>query len=313
MPRGRLLAAPELLAFLAPRCSCARLPSVLVGSVQFRDQLSGLASSTDMAPYLSLVDQRRLRITLPPPAEQERIARVLGALDDKIELNRRMSQTLESMARALFKSWFVDFEFSLQPPAASWPVGCITDLADVVGGNTPPTAEPAYWDHGCHRFATPKDLATLDGPALFDTGQHITDAGLNKVSSGLLPAGTVLLSSRAPIGYRAVCENPVAINQGFIALRPRAGVPSLFLYLWLETQTDEIQSRANGSTFLEISKSSFRGIQLVKPPPPVLADFGSATLGLRSRLSRLSQERTQLASIRDCLLPELMSGRLAAN
>ncbi len=289
---------PWFLAYYINSAAVHGVTSQVVGAVQ---------------QHFNIGSARNLTIRLPDLATQREVVEILRALDDKIELNRRMIQTLESMARALFKSWFVDFEFSLQPPAASWPVGCITELADVVGGNTPPTAQSAYWHDGRHRFATPKDLATLDSPALLDTSQHITDAGLIKVSSGLLPAGTVLLSSRAPIGYRAICENPVAINQGFIALRPRAGVPSLFLYLWLETKTDEIQSRANGSTFLEISKSSFRGIQLVLPPPPVLSAFGSATLGLRSRLSRLSQERTQLASIRDCLLPELMSGRLAVN
>lgn len=79
-------------------------------SVEFIDQLSGMKASTDMAPYLSLTDQRRLSISLPPIAEQNVIASILAALDDKIELNRRMNATLEATARALFRSWFVDFD-----------------------------------------------------------------------------------------------------------------------------------------------------------------------------------------------------------
>ena len=77
---------------------------------EFENQLAGMKASTDMAPYLSLVDQRRLQISLPPISEQRAIAHILGKLDDKIELNRRMNETLEAMARALFKSWFVDFD-----------------------------------------------------------------------------------------------------------------------------------------------------------------------------------------------------------
>ena len=288
-------------------------------------------------PHTNLSILRRMPVRIPPLGEQQAIARTLGALDDKIELNRRMSQTLESMARALFKSWFIDFDpfrakgegrEPLVPPSIAdlfsaplqgselgeipvgWRVTQITELAEVVGGNTPPTDKVEFWHGGGHRFATPKDLASLDSPVLLDTEHRITDAGLARVSSGLLPPGTVLLSSRAPIGYRAICEVPVAINQGFVALRPREQIPSLFLYLWLASQADEILSRANGSTFLEISKSSFRGLQLVAPPQPIIAAFGRLTAPIQGRLSSLAQEQVVLASDRDALLPGLITGRV---
>ena len=107
-------------------------------------------------------------------------------------------------------------------------------------------------------------------PVLLDTERKITDSGLKRIGSGLQPTGTVLLSSRAPIGYLAINEIPVAINQGFIAIRPRQDISNLFLLYWCKYFLDEIVNHANGSTFLEISKSNFRQIPLVVPSQPVL-------------------------------------------
>ena len=242
-----------------------------------------------VAERLNLPTIRALPVLIPPLAEQRAIAHILGALDDKIELNRRMNETLEAMARALFKSWFVDFDpvrakaegrdpglpkaiADLFPDSfedsdlgeipKGWEIKSIGDLADVAGGTTPSTKEPAYWDGGTYAWATPKDLSGLSVPVLLDTERRITDAGLSQIGSGLLPKGTVLLSSRAPIGYLAVVEIPVAINQGFIAMTPRLGTTNLFLFLWASVAHEEIVSRANGSTFLEISKANFRDVHV---------------------------------------------------
>jgi type I restriction enzyme, S subunit len=198
-------------------------------------------------------------IDVPPLSEQRAIAHTLGTLDDKIELNRRMNETLEAMARALFQSWFVDFDPVRAKPEGrdpglpkeiadlfpdsfedselgeipkGWEIKSIGDIADVAGGTTPITKEPAYWDGGTHAWATPKDLSGLSVPVVLDTERRITDAGLSQIGSGLLPKGTVLLSSRAPIGYLAVAEIPVAINQGFIAMTPKTGTSNIFLLLW---------------------------------------------------------------------------------
>lgn len=276
-------------------------------------------------------------LPLPPLDVQRTIVHILGTLDDKIELNRRMNETLEAMARAPFKSWFVDFDpvhakaegrdpslpkhiADLFPESfedselgeipKGWRVKTIGDLADVVGGSTPSTKEPAYWEGEAHAWATPKDLSALLVPVLLDTERRITAAGLAQISSGLLPKGTVLLSSRAPIGYLAVAEIPVAINQGFIAMKPKAGISSLFLLLWASIAHDEIVSRANGSTFLEISKTNFRPIPTVTPPADVMLKFEQLTLPLYERIVECAQESRTLVALRDTLLPKLISGVL---
>ncbi|MEF8715787.1 MAG: restriction endonuclease subunit S [Accumulibacter sp.] len=304
---------------------------------EFTEQLAGMKASTDMAPYLSLIDQKRLGITLPPIGEQRAIAQILGTLDDKIDLNRRMNETLEAMVRALFKSWFVDFgpvrakgegrDPGLPKPLADlfparlvdselgeipegWEIKPIGDLADVLGGTTPSTKESSYWEGGEHAWATPKDLSGLLVPVLLGTERRITDAGLSQVGSGLLPKGTILLSSRAPIGYLAVAELPVAINQGFIAMVAKAGTSNLFLLLWASVAHEDIVSRANGSTFLEISKANFRPIPIVTPSAQVMLTFEKQVRPLYERIVESARESRSLAALRDSLLPRLISGEL---
>ena len=138
----------------------------------------------------------------------------------------------------------------------------------------------------------------------------VTDAGLSQVGSGLLPQGTVLLSSRAPIGYLAVAEIPVAINQGFIALKPQTGTSNIFLLLWARVAHEDIVSRANGSTFLEISKANFRPIPVVVPTAEVMEAFDHLARPLHERMVSCARESRTLAALRDTLLPKLISGEL---
>ena len=279
------------------------------------------------------------QIPLPPLAEQRTIAAVLGALDDKIELNRRMSTSLELIARALFQSWFVDFDpvrakldgcvsASLDAATASlfpshfqdtplghipqnWTIESVGDVVTCVGGATPSTAEPKYWVDGTHHWTTPKDFSSLQAPILLDTDRKLTDAGIAKISSDLLPAGTLLLSSRAPVGYLAIAALPVAINQGFIAMKCNERASSFFMLNWCQTNMAEIESRATGTTFAEISKQNFRPIRIVLPPKELMATFTAKVAPPYAQIiANLRQSRT-LATLRDALLPKLLSGELS--
>ncbi len=286
---------------------------------------------------------KAFHVCLPSGAEQRAIAHILGTLDDKIELNRKQNETLEAMARALFKAWFVDFEpvrakmegrwqrgqslpglpahlYDLFPDRLveselgeipeGWRHSTIGEEVTVCGGSTPSTKEPEFWDGGYHCWATPKDLSALKFPALLDTDRKITDAGLAKISSGLLPVGTVLLSSRAPIGYLAVAEVPTAINQGFIAMKCDGALPNVYVLPWCRESMDAIVGNANGSTFQEISKSNFRPISVVVPSGPVLASFTQSADSLYRQMAENERESRSLAQLRDTLLPKLISGEL---
>jgi len=290
-------------------------------------------------PNLNTAIMNSVPFALPPLAEQKAIAAVLGALDDKIELNRRMNATLEAMARALFQSWFVDFDpvrakldgrkptgldeatAALFPDSfqdsevghipTGWMIHSVGEVVDCVGGGTPSTAEPKYWEGGTHHWTTPKDFSSLQAPVLLDTDRKLTDSGIAKISSGLLPAGTLLLSSRAPVGYLAITAIPVAINQGFIGLKCNERASNFFMLNWCQANMDEIESRATGTTFAEISKQNFRPIRVVLPPKEIMTAFTAKVTPLYAQIiSNLQQSRT-LATLRDTLLPKLLSGELS--
>ena len=269
--------------------------------------------------------------------EQRAIAHILGSLDDKIELNRRMNKALEATARAIFKSWFVDFD-PVRAKAEGLPTGLPDDIAALfpesfedselgemptgwkvkpigqaikcVGGSTPSTKNPAFWDGGKNPFVTPKDMSSLTSPVILDTSRHITDAGVDKISSGRLPIGTVILSSRAPIGYLAITEVPVSVNQGVIAMICNKDLPNHYVLHWTETNMETIKSNAGGTTFAEISKRNFRPIPVVVPQNLVLEAFVQQVELLHKQVVLNLQESNSLASLRDTLLPKLISGEL---
>jgi len=274
--------------------------SFYLGDSQVRAWIVRHAVGATM-PNLNTSILSALPFVLPPLPTQRAIAGILGALDDKIELNRRMNATLESMARAVFQKLMKEGEGEEKT---------IDDVVTVVGGTTPSTTNSAFWDSGDIRWATPKDLAPLQSPFLLDTNSRITELGLKEISSGLLPAGTVLLSSRAPIGYLAITQIPVAINQGFIAIKCTDEVPNYFILNWVKENMEEIIGRANGTTFLEISKSNFRPIKIVVPPPEKIKAFIKQVEPLYQKIVANLKESRTLASLRDSLLPKLMRGEV---
>lgn len=304
----------------------------LIGSPSFTDHVLAVQTGTAV-PHISSKQIQSFRFDLPPLPEQCAIAATLGALDDKIELNRKMNATLEAMARALFRDWFVDFGptrakmegrapylspdlWSLFPDRLDdvgkpegWEVSTIGDEVRVVGGSTPSTKEPDLWDGGIN-WATPKDLSNLAAPVLLETSRTISAAGLAKISSGQLPVGSLLLSSRAPIGYLAIAEVPVAINQGFIGMICDKRVSNVFALLWTLENMEAILAKANGSTFQEISKGNFRPLPVVIAPDSMLNAFDAIAKPLYERIAKNERDSRTLTQTRDLLLPRLMSGEI---
>ena len=181
----------------------------------------------------------------------------------------------------------------------------------VVGDSTRGgTKDRSLWD-GEINWATPKDLSTLSAPVLLETARQISDAGLGKIGSGLLPRGVVLLSSRAPIGYLAIAEIPVAVNQGFIAMRCESRLSNMFIWLWTQANIrDTILQNANGSTFQEISKRNFRPLNLAIPKPDILSVFDKLVRLRYERIVINQRESRTLTTLRNALLPKLVSGEL---
>ena len=307
-----------------------------------QQQLISRASGTTVQG-IRQAELLKIKVPVPTKTTQNTIANISYSILNKIELNRKTNETLEAMARTLFQAWFVDFEpvrakmegrwkrgqslpglpahlYDLFPDRLveseqgeipkGWRISKIGDEVSVCDGGTPSTKEPSFWQDGTHCWATPKDLSSLKTPILMDTDRKITDKGLAKISSGLLPEGTVLLSSRAPIGYLAITETQTAINQGFIAMICSGTINNLYTLFWCQANMEAIVGRANGSTFQEISKSSFREIPIITPSSSALDCYQAMIRPLYSQLVKNEKESCFLAQLRDTLLPRLMSGEL---
>lgn len=284
-------------------------------------------------PGLNRSAAHAVEIRVHSLSEQREIGTLLGALDDKIELNLQINETLEAQALALFRDWFTYFGpvrakiagespylapdlWSLFPDRLDdegvpegWAYSTIGAEVDAVGGSTPSTKNAEFWD-GDIAWTTPKDLSGLNSPILLETSRSITPAGLAKISSGLLPAGAVLLSSRAPVGYLAINHIPLAVNQGYIAMRCEERISNYFAYLWAKQNMDLVLQNANGSTFQEISKKNFRPLPVIVADERVHQTFDSMVKPFFEKIIANELESRTLAHTRDLLLPKLMSGEI---
>ncbi len=260
-------------------------------------------SAQSAQPGISVQTLSTQTITLPPIEEQKRIAGVLSSLDDKIDLLNRENATLDALAETLFRHYFIE------NPNPEWKEGKLGDILSVKGGTTPSTTDPRFWN-GNIAWTSPRDITTLNGMYLFKTERTITEEGLAKISSGLLPAGTLLMSSRAPVGVLAFAEIPLAINQGYIAIIDDKGYPKEFIYLWLTANMENIHNYSNGSTFMEISKFAFKSLDILIPPKPEVAVFVKIIKPYFEKIHNNEKQILSLVKMRDGLLPKLMSNEI---
>lgn len=272
-------------------------------------------------PQITFTQVQDLEILVPELKTQKQIASFIDSIDDTVNINQQINKTLEEMAKAIFKEWFVDFNFpnatgkfqetEIGKIPVGWKVGKLGDVVETKGGTTPSTTKKEYWD-GEYYWTSPRDLSNLQTNVLLDTSKKITALGLKQISSGILPKGTLLLSSRAPIGYLAISEVPISINQGFIAINGTK-VSNLFMMYWIKQNMDVIISNANGSTFLEISKTVFRNIPIAIPSKEVLENFEEIISGIYNQILNNEKENQSLMNLRDTLLPKLMKGEIEIN
>lgn len=301
----------------------------------------GAANPSLNRNHVHLID-----VNWPSRKIQDFIANLLSVLDDKIALHFQINQTLEDMVQAIFKSWFVDFDpvkakmrsesskdgvetdattlaaeiLALFPSKLvdselgmipeGWKVSTIGEEVTVVGGGTPSKKNTEFWDDGMINWTSPKDLSGVQDKVLLRTASKITELGLNKISSGLLPVDTVLLSSRAPVGYLALAKIPLAINQGYIAMKCEQELTPEYTIQWCVHNMDEIKQRATGSTFAEISKKNFKPIAVVVPSENVLAAYQKQVQNIYDQISCNCKQNSALVALRDTLLPKLLSGEI---
>ncbi|HDY7726371.1 TPA: restriction endonuclease subunit S [Vibrio vulnificus] len=210
--------------------------------------------------------------------------------------------------RQLFPDAFEESELGWVPKG--WVVSTAGDEFTVKGGSTPSTKSAEFWEGGDIHWTSPKDLSGKAEKILLDTERKITTLGLRKITSGLLPPETVLMSSRAPVGYLAMTKVPVAINQGYIAITESKSLTQEFALYWLNSKIEMIKSISGGTTFAEISKKTFRTIPIVVPSAQSANAFSETVALYLNKISKNVEECSSLGALRDSLLPKLISGEL---
>lgn len=266
--------------------------------------LSGFITGSTQ-PKLSQAALLSIPLRLPKLAEQRRIAEVLGALDDKIKSNRQVCSLIDLLATELFCD-----RFTVHTRGGTSDLMTIGDIGEIVGGGTPSKKVEEYYADSGIAWLTPRDLSK-DRSIFRQHGEFdISELGLRKSSAHLLPRGTVLFTSRAPIGYIAIASGETSTNQGFKSIVPHSNFGTPFTFYLLKQLTPEIVTSANGSTFKEISKSGLAKVSFKSPSTEAVQAFNATVQPLLNLQEVKEIENCQLSQLRDALLPELMSGRM---
>ena len=269
-------------------------------------------------------------------AEQRAIAHILGTLDDKIALNRRMNQTLEEMARAIFQDWFVDFgpvraklegrepylshelwdlfpdrlvDSELGEIPEGWEAGVLDDAIVILSGGTPRTSVSEYWD-GDIPWYTAKDAPHLSDIFVLCTERSITQPGVDHSSTKVLPEGTTIITARGTVGRLACLGIPMAMNQTCYGIHGRSGYPDYFTYWNVRNAVTDLQARTHGTIFDTITRETFKIAETVRVPTSVAQAFESVVAPLMKRILGNLDESRSLTVQRDALLPKLVSGEV---
>ncbi|MEC8811196.1 MAG: restriction endonuclease subunit S [Pseudomonadota bacterium] len=272
-----------------------------------------------------------LDLLLPEYDDQVKAGDLLYLLNEKIALNNQINAELEAMAKTLYDYWFVQFDFpdaNGKPYKTSggnmvynhalkreipegWEDGTLEDLGQIVGGSTPSTQSPENFTTEGTPWITPNDLSNNQGNKFISRGgQDVSAEGIKSASLKKYPAGTVLLSSRAPIGYMAIARNDVTTNQGFKSFIPNKGYSTEFVYYTVRDSLKAITQYASGSTFKEVSGSTLKTVKVVLPKAKITEAYTNRVKPIFFRQDVVEKENEQLTRLRDWLLPMLMNGQV---
>ncbi|MZR14329.1 restriction endonuclease subunit S [Maritimibacter sp. DP07] len=310
---------PRFLAYWVNAIASEHVASHLVGAVQ---------------QHFNVGAAKKMPIVLPDITEQDKVLSILGALDDKIELNRRMSATLEKMARALYRSWFVDFDPVQartlgQPPAhmdattaalfpdsfgpdglpKGWERRPFSDQVTIISGGTPKTSVPEYWGGEIPWYSV-VDAPEAGAVFVLDTEKKITDAGFDGCSAKMISRGTTIISARGTVGKLAMAAGDMVFNQSCYGMEGTRKHTDEFVYFSAVRAVNILQSMSHGSVFSTITRKTFDGLEVVYAPDPVVEAFAAQAGAMLERILGAQREIQTLAALRDTLLPRLMSGKL---
>ncbi|OYQ48621.1 restriction endonuclease subunit S [Flavobacterium aurantiibacter] len=245
-----------------------------------------------------------VELPIPHPDKQREIVQEYNAIQNRISLNQQLIQKLEETAQAIYREWFVE-GIDLENLPEGWRVSKIGDEVETIGGGTPSTEIEEYWIDGNISWYSPTDITNNSSVFIFHSANKITKLGLNKSSAKLFPANCLMMTSRATVGKLAINTEEATTNQGFITLIPTSELNVYYLYCWINTQIEEIINLASGSTFLEISKSDFRNLDIIIPNGEIAKIFKKTVEPIFDLIKTKTEENQKLTELKELLLSKL--------
>ena len=304
----------------------------LISSRFVRNQLSAAAQQTKIR-HTSPDKIKACTVWIPDLDDQNAIGRLLASLDEKIQLNKRINDNLEAMAKQLYDYWFVQFDFpneegkpykssggamvynerlKREVPIA-WEVENLIDFAEIKNGATPSTADEANYG-GDIVWITPKDLSDQQSKFVYQGERNITKQGFDSCSTSMLPTNSVLMSSRAPIGLVSIAKHEVCTNQGFKSFIPKSISDSIYLYYYIKHHIKQIEQLGTGTTFKEVSRDDLCKFPILTiGAKDIYVQWIELQNGIADKQLALTKEIAALTKQRDELLPLLMNGQASVN
>ena len=291
-------------------------------SASYKEHVKSIVGGSAQ-PNANAVQLTNVQIPLMTIEAQKQVCKLLGCLDNNISTNIEMSKTLEEIARAIFKHWFIDFEFPnengepykssggemidspLGPIPKGWRVGNISDIANILGGGTQRTSIDEYWD-GDIPFFTPKDAKSL---YCIHTEKCLTKKGLQSCSSRLYEKNTVFITARGTVGKLALAGTPMAMNQSCYALTGKE-VSQYFLYFAIDNLVDSLKQSSHGAVFSTITTATLESTKALIPEARMERNFRDRIASFFEIMLTNDEENGKLSKLRDALLPKLMSGEI---
>lgn len=284
--------------------------------------IRSIGRNSTAVPIINKSDFSEFEILAPENINtQRRIGFILSSIDDKIENNLATNQTLEEIARTLFKEWFVNFNYpgangkmkesELGPIPEGWEVGTLGDMYKTTSGGTPSRSKPEYYENGSIGWVKSKEL---NNSFIIDTEEKITEDALKNSSAKLLPKYSVLIAMYgATVGEIGIITDKFTSNQAICAFLPNEQYPFSFIYNFLLNTKQDIISRAVGSAQQNISQQLLLQYKLVIPLSGLVQEYHRIVFPLFQKIQDNIEENESLKELRDSLLPKLMSGEIIVN
>lgn len=271
-----------------------------------KDKIEGMGSGTTFKE-VSGTTMKNILVNVPTDkGVQEKIAAILGSIDDKIEENEQINKNLEQQAQALFKSWFLDYEPWDGSVPDSWKHGKLGDFAEIKRGGSPRPIQEYLSDSGL-RWLKISDVTSLQTPFVIDIKDHIIEAGLRKTV--FLKAGSLVLSNSATPGVPKILDVDSCIHDGWLYF-PESKFSKEYLYLYFKYIRQQLVNLSNGSVFNNLKTDILKRYPTILPDKETLRRFDDIVIPMFLQIQNLTRESHKLADMRDTLLPKLMSGKL---